>query len=298
MTARRRSRAVPPPFKPSTLAIAAPAPSASSVASASPTGSPTSLAEAHAPASLEDRELLAMPREELVAVNVDVDAAALLVLGTVPALRAHRAALVALVGEAMVAPLDRLEEYARATLQAQAALRSAETPVDVEVLAREALEVRGVLVRTVQALVARKLVPASALSGLRGGRGYLQRSFDVAQLSALLAGSWETVGPRVGLTLDELRHAEGVATALAMAAGLRRRAVRGEAAELRQRAFTRLARTYDHARRLIAFLRWNEGDADRIAPSFLGRAKGRRRLGARPTASDSTTSETPSGDTP
>jgi hypothetical protein len=47
------------------------------------------------------------------------------------------------------------------------------------------------------------------------------------------------------------------------------------AATRRARAFTLFMNAYDACRRVVAFLRWNEGDADSIAPSpFL---KGARR---------------------
>jgi len=35
---------------------------------------------------------------------------------------------------------------------------------------------------------------------------------------------------------------------------------------------------YDHVRRIISFLRWNEDDVDQIAPSlYAGRTTGRRK---------------------
>lgn len=43
-----------------------------------------------------------------------------------------------------------------------------------------------------------------------------------------------------------------------------------QARELRRRAFTLLARAYDQCRRVVTFLRWSEGDADKITPAFAG----------------------------
>jgi hypothetical protein len=48
----------------------------------------------------------------------------------------------------------------------------------------------------------------------------------------------------------------------------------------RQRAFTLLVRVYDHMRRGVSYLRWDEGDVDTIAPSlYAGRNTARRRSG-------------------
>lgn len=220
-------------------------------------------------------ELEAIPKNELLPVNLDVDAAALRVLGATSSLRAHRAAMVEVFGEARVAPIDRLDDLARAALQSQAALRCAETPPDLEALSAEVLATRTLLIASVQGLIARKLVPAGALKDLRGTRGYMRRSFDVALLTAILTKDWDAVAPYTGLTLEEVRRAELAATELAVSTGLAD--ARRPAAELRQRAYTLLARTYDHARRLVAYLRWNQNDAERIAPALLGYAKGRRK---------------------
>jgi hypothetical protein len=46
------------------------------------------------------------------------------------------------------------------------------------------------------------------------------------------------------------------------------------AADLRNRAFTLFTRGYDQMRRAVAFLRWDEGDADKVVPSLY--AKHRR----------------------
>jgi hypothetical protein len=52
-----------------------------------------------------------------------------------------------------------------------------------------------------------------------------------------------------------------------------------DAAEIRARAFTLLVRAYDQVRRAVIYLRWDEGDADEIAPSFYP-GRGRRRRAA------------------
>ena len=51
-----------------------------------------------------------------------------------------------------------------------------------------------------------------------------------------------------------------------------------DAGDIRQRLFTLFVNAYDQARRAVGYLRWNEGDADQIAPSlYAGRSNGRRK---------------------
>lgn len=50
----------------------------------------------------------------------------------------------------------------------------------------------------------------------------------------------------------------------------------GRVADARQRTFTLLVRSYDQIRRALSYLRWNEGDVDRIAPSLWAGRGGSR----------------------
>lgn len=223
-------------------------------------------------------ELLAMNPRDLVPINVDVAAAALVVIGAASEIRTHRPALVALCGEEMTACVDRLELVARAALQAQAVHRSVETGADVQMLSVELVKLREVLLAEVRALITREVLPRGAIRELQGVNGFKNQCVDVLQLVSILQDQWDIVGPRTGLSLEDIRRAEGAANALATAVGIRNQASRSPAADLRQRAYSLMASTYDQARRMIWFLRWNHGDADRIAPSlFRGRSNGRRR---------------------
>ena len=50
------------------------------------------------------------------------------------------------------------------------------------------------------------------------------------------------------------------------------------AADTRIRAFTLLTLTYDQARRAVIYLRWEQGDVQRIAPSLYTGRGGRKRV--------------------
>lgn len=80
------------------------------------------------------------------------------------------------------------------------------------------------------------------------------------------------------LSRADVEQASADAEAFLTALGIRNQPDSGKLeAQLRDRAYTVLVRTYDEVRRLLAFLRWEEGDADRIAPSlFAGRSARKR----------------------
>ena len=224
-------------------------------------------------------ELLALDPDVLAPLNVDIAAAALVVMGAASEIRPHRAALVALCGEQMAASVDRLELVAGAALEAQAAHRGIQTGAELQTLSEEVVEMRAVLLAEVRALIARKVVSAGATGELRGAHGFKNQCLDVLQLVSVLKTDWERVGAETGIKRAYIDRAEAAASALAMAVGARNQAVRSPTADLRQRAFTLMATTYDDARRMMTFLRWKDGDADRIAPSFFrGRGNGRRRV--------------------
>jgi hypothetical protein len=82
------------------------------------------------------------------------------------------------------------------------------------------------------------------------------------------------------VTLAALNDAGNRAVELLAAVGLREQGAisTGEAARLRQKAYTFFVRAYEDARRAVVYLRAAEGDADEIAPSlYAGRGGSRRR---------------------
>lgn len=240
-------------------------------------------------------ELLAIDERDLLTLNVEVSAAATLIIGAAPLIRRYRAALVAQFGEEMTAAaLDRLELVARAALQAHAVYRALESGTDVQQLSADVVKYREVLVAEARTLILRGVLPRGVVGELQGTKGFRNQYLDLMQLTSVMTEHWATVGPQTGLELAYVQQAEAAAHALVDAIGARSLASQSPAAELRQRAFTLMASTYDDARRLISFLRWKRGDADRIAPSlYSGRNNGRR---SKPTESTDLDVEEPTPD--
>ena len=96
----------------------------------------------------------------------------------------------------------------------------------------------------------------------------------------MMHDNWTAISGKTALQIADIDQAEALAERLITAIGLRDQgpAVLAESAENRQKAFTLFVNTYDQIRRVISYLRWNEGDVDQIAPSlYAGRNTGRRK---------------------
>jgi hypothetical protein len=224
---------------------------------------------------LED-ELLAIDPKTLVFMNLDVPAAAMTVLGALEVLESCRPALVELCGEEKVRSLDRLELIARATLHAHARYRVVETGTQLAPLLKELTKMRDVLLAEARALVAREVIEPGLMGELTGVHGHRNLCVDVLQLVSLFQTNWDAVRGACGVTEADLARAESLADRLARMIGQREQGAQSPATDLRRRAFTLLVQTYEETRRLVSYLRWYEGDAERIAPS-LWAGRGRRR---------------------
>jgi len=78
------------------------------------------------------------------------------------------------------------------------------------------------------------------------------------------------------ITMAELDQAEDLSERLLHAVAMRENQSNAlaEAIQKRLQVFTLLVNAYDQARRAIAFLRWQEGDLEEIAPSlYAGRGR-------------------------
>ncbi len=226
-------------------------------------------------------ELEALTAEELVAVNLDIPSVVATTLGALPEIRALRSQMVEDVPHFDLAAFDKLEDYAMALNYAHAAYLTATKPADdLDAVSTEATALRGTLFLDATALSRRGLVDGNRLKDLPGTNGYKNLATDLEMLASVLRESWTQLQGKSALELSELDRAEKLGQRLMRVVGLREQgpAQVAAATDLRTRAFTLLARTYDQARRAVTFLRWEKGDFDRIAPSlYAGRSNGRKK---------------------
>ncbi|AUX30841.1 MULTISPECIES: hypothetical protein [Sorangium] len=236
-------------------------------------------------------EIEALSPDRLIPLNLDVPRVVSQVLGVLPGLRALRPAIAEHLPTFELARLDRLETYALAAWYAHLlCLSSGDAESAVKPLLAEAARLRENLLGDAEALARRGLLDAEAVADIRAGQGHIDTANDLVALSALFSASWSEIAGRTAATEEEVKRAGEVGPQLLAALGIREHGNGPgptEAADKRARAFSLLVHAYDQIRRAVAYLRWDEEDADAIAPSLY---KGRT---GRATSSTDTTTAPP-----
>lgn len=224
-------------------------------------------------------EISAVTKEQLQTIGVDVRRAALIVLGSLMDIRRHGDALVA----ARVTPevLDALRTCALAAYEAEtryAALSKAGE--SLQPLFDEVSKTRDLLISVVEMFTKLRLMDGSTLKSLKGAQGYEPVSSDVGTLVTALRDAAPKIGTRSPLTEAELTSAREAAAKLAQAWASRElgEELASEAGVLRHKAYSLLVKRYDFVRKGVNYVRWEEGDADAIAPSlFANRGNTRKK---------------------
>jgi len=214
--------------------------------------------------------LMAMPESEVDrGLKLDVAVAAGTAEGTAAKLVAHRAALAAEWGEEAGALVDALPTIAAAARQADVAVHATPLSGDLSAL-HEAVRVEHqLLITDATALANRKLIDAQRLEPARDVQGYQNVLRSLLTLIFVLREQWSAIEEHTPLTKADLQRAEAVAKKLSSAINLRDNGVlRVPAVELRNRAGTKLVRTYEELRRKMSYLRWYQDDVDALIPSL------------------------------
>lgn len=221
----------------------------------------------------------ALTADRLVPTNLDVGAGALTAIAAVRRLAPFLLAICA-KGPEVAAAIRNLLTYAHAAFYANYVYQHASPSTEefqrlLATLVKQRTRAFGVL----QMCVAFGILDESVLAGLREGSGHRDTLEDVGAAEQLIRERWASLEGTKLLTiadLDEMR-ATTVKFATVLAEKESVATVATEAANDRQRAFTLLARAYDQVRRALTYIRWEEGDADEIAPSLWVRPGGGRR---------------------
>ncbi|HMI89019.1 MAG TPA: hypothetical protein VK550_33305 [Polyangiaceae bacterium] len=233
-------------------------------------------------------EIRAVPPSALTPIIVDIPTAVTTALGALPEIRALRSRVVSEMPQLDVARFDKLEAYTLALGHAHALYMAASAPQEsLDQIAEAATTLRETLLSDALALAQRNLLDGQRLEGLKGPHGFRNLAFDLFALAAMMRDNWSTISGKSATQLTELDQAETLADRILTTVGQREQgpAVVAASAEIRQRAFSLFVSAYDHARRAISFLRWNEEDVDKIAPSlYAGRTTGKRKNSDTPAA--------------
>ena len=115
---------------------------------------------------------------------------------------------------------------------------------------------------------------------------------NLIALATVFRSNWDQIKGKTGLGEETIERAGAIGVELLQALGSKdvSRPLDGDAArsaDIRARALTLLVKRYDQVRRAVEYLRWDEGDANEIAPSIYLFRRGRRpasRAGTHPPA--------------
>ncbi|MFT3925997.1 MAG: hypothetical protein QM778_25865 [Myxococcales bacterium] len=222
-----------------------------------------------------------IPEENTPHINLEIPSAVSQVLGSVKLMRSLRPAIEAELPRFDLGEFDQLELYAYALGHVHMRWTSIATPPEVmPELIQRGSTVRHILLSQVTLLAKLGLLESTVLKDLRGSSAHRNMALDLAGLAGALREGWPRLNGKLSVTLQDIEEADTLAHNIFGVLSAREQALseQGQLNRERQRAYKLLVETYSQARRAVAYLRWNEGDADRFAPSlFAGRGGARRK---------------------
>lgn len=250
-------------------------PAASLAAKPKGTDSVTDTLRADFEETRAQREAIATPSR----TPFDLTNAYVVVSGALPTLRAIEPQLRAALPLFDVTALQRVDRYARAALYAQSVERSTTNTSAAHhaKLVEELESLYARFYRNAEFLAAEGLFDAKVVANARSGTSVRDRAADLRLLAIEFAEREASLVGRTLVTRANMEHAfsvsQSVLDSLASRDNLNEAQVKAQ--RDRQLAAALLYQTWNEIRRAIAWLRWNEGDADKFAPSFFTSA-GRR----------------------
>jgi hypothetical protein len=160
-------------------------------------------------------------------------------------------------------------------------MNASSAPEAIVELNEKGMQLRNTLYADAVALATRNLISGDRIGEFKANIGYKNLAFDLMALAGVLRGSWDKISSKTAITTDDLDQAELIGDQLVSAVGSREDAPAAiaDVSAQRQRNFTLFLNAYDQVRRAVTFLRWDEDDIDRIAPSLYA---GRGNSNARP----------------
>jgi len=223
----------------------------------------------------------ALTEAEVEVVNLDIAAAVTTVLGVQPRVVALEDQMAKELPAFDREVCSKLSVYALGLSHAHTLYMMASAPQDsLQPLADEGAALHDTLLKDANALVQRKLIDGKQLRDLKGVVGYKNIAFDLQILAQTFRNAGESIAGKCATQPAEVLRAEQIAAMLLQAIGIKEQGAATVAAwvDMRNRAFTLFVNAYDQVRRAVGYLRWNQEDADAVAPSlYAGRGNGRNK---------------------
>lgn len=221
--------------------------------------------------------MAALAPEALHPINVDIPHAVSRALGVAPTLLSLRPRIVAECPAVDLDAIDAIETRALAVEYAHAVYVTALSPLPgVAEVATEAIAARTRLLSLANNLITWDLLDPSTLDHIPSGNAYLDIANDLIALTSLLHARAPSLDGKVPVTPAQLDAWHLLGERLLQLVGVRdeQPGIAVQAHADRQRAFTLFDRAYEEGRRVVAFLRWHDGDADFLIASLRSRGGG------------------------
>ena len=219
-------------------------------------------------------EARSLKADKVQPLNAEAPAVASRVLGAIPNILAMRDEI---ARQAPLIPIDRLEQletYAHALQEAHVrCLSTRKTPTDLRALGEQGDLLRDTLRVDCKALVKRGVIDGDRLAACQGQPGYKIIATELGILVSVMQSCWPQIEGKSAVSAADLERARGIAEALLAFSGAREQSPAQRAAaavDVRDRIFTLLVENYAIAQRVIQFLRFDEGDAEKFVPSLFG----------------------------
>ncbi|MFO0556139.1 MAG: hypothetical protein U0271_47620 [Polyangiaceae bacterium] len=216
--------------------------------------------------------MAALKDDELIEVNLDLISALMTILGFADseAFKELRQRAAVELPKFDLAHFDSLVTYALAAAQAHMDMVSTSKAVGLQELGGSLEKSRSLLKSEIELLHGRGVIDGSRLSELRGAVGYKNLVFDALLCVTILRSQWNKIGERAMTTLAELDQVEQLAGQLMVAVGTRDvgPSTPTQESDRRTRAATLMVNSHGQVLRAGTYLRWDQGDIDRIIPSI------------------------------
>lgn len=234
-------------------------------------------------------EFAELPDADLDSVNLEIPSMVSDFFGTWPRFQEMLPELEA-VPQIDMARVRKLHDYALALFHWQASAAYATSgSSELPAMLDKGIAIRDRTLTDLKALAGHGHLDPALLANFGGPAAYRKVAQDLSSLANLVHEHWSSIQGRSLITLEAIDEAGKLGQAMSEAVGLRDKTPTSKAfaAQQKVKAYTLFLRSYDEARRGLIFLRWHEGDADKILPSLYAKGRAPKRSQDETPASDS-----------
>ena len=218
-------------------------------------------------------ERAAVTDAESVASNLNLGDCVITALGVSQRAKEHRTALCRLPGF-RASSVDRLDTYALAASCADGLYESAgDPPAGLADAVATGIKSRDRFVSAARTLADWGLFPADRLDAMRNATSQQAVGEDLIALGSWFLANRAAIENRCPATRADIDAVLALGKSILEMVASRGAQYETDAANERRRVFVVLNGAYDEVRRGLSWVRWHEGDADEIAPSFHSHAR-------------------------